>query len=160
MVFTSERAVWLCRWPSARPKNSANTRICKTSLPAMASMMLLGKTWVIKSFRFSAPVFRFSPAADSGSGTFSAWPGCSTLAKIRPMNSEQNEAPMNQPSARLPMRPTERASPMPARPATRVANTSGAMIILIRRRKISVRMLKYEAISLACAGEAARVLQA
>jgi len=105
-------------------------------------MMLLGKTWVMKSFRLRAEVFRLRPAADSGRGTLSAWPGCSTLAKSRPMKREQKEAQMNQPRARPPTRPTALASPMLARPATRVAKMRGAMIILIRRRKMSVRMLK------------------
>ncbi|MOA67412.1 hypothetical protein D3C78_1945760 [compost metagenome] len=46
----------------------------------------------------------------------------------------------------MPMRPTALASLMLARPVTRVAKTSGAMIILIMRRKMSVMRLKYEAI--------------
>ena len=58
------------------------------------------------------------------------------------MSSEQNEATRNQPTALAPMRPTVFESPMLARPATRVAKTSGAMIILIMRRKMSVRMPK------------------
>ncbi len=44
---------------------------------------------------------------------------------------------------------------MLARPVTRVENTSGAMIILIMRRKMSVMMLKYEAMSLAAAASLA-----
>ena len=40
------------------------------------------------------------------------------------------------------MRPTEREFPMLAIPPTSVANTSGAMIILINRRNISVTMVK------------------
>ena len=44
---------------------------------------------------------------------------------------------MNHASAFAPMRPTVFASPVPAMPATTVANTSGAMIILMSRRKMS-----------------------
>ena len=41
---------------------------------------------------------------------------------------------MNQPSALPPTRPTVAMSPILPMPTTRVENTSGAMIILIRRR--------------------------
>ena len=64
------------------------------------------------------------------------------MANSRPSASEHSEAATNQPSALAPIRPTVFESPMPARPTTRVAKTSGAMIILIRRRKMSVRMPK------------------
>ena len=66
---------------------------------------------------------------------------------------------MNQNMARRPMRPTALASLMLARPDTRVANTRGAMIILIMRRKMSVIRLKYEAISLASCAFCAYLLQ-
>ena len=59
---------------------------------------------------------------------------------------------MNQPSALAPTRPTVAASSMWAMPATRVANTRGAMIILISRRKTSVMIERLEATSLACSG--------
>ncbi len=44
------------------------------------------------------------------------------------------EAKMNQPSALPPIRPTVRISSIFAIPTTSVVNTSGEMIILIRRR--------------------------
>ena len=103
---------------------------------------VLRKTWVMKSLRLSALVFRLVLAAASGRGTLRAVPGWSRLAKSSPRSREQKEAQTNQPRALPPMRPTVLVSPMPARPATRVAKTRGAMIILIRRRKMSVRMLK------------------
>ena len=53
---------------------------------------------------------------------------------------------MNQPSERMPTRPSAATSPMWAMPATRVEKTSGAMIILIRRRNSAVTMLRYSAI--------------
>ena len=40
--------------PSAMPKNSENTRICKMALLAIDPMMPFGNTWVMKSRRFSA----------------------------------------------------------------------------------------------------------
>ncbi|MNC37055.1 hypothetical protein D3C75_856060 [compost metagenome] len=48
---------------------------------------------------------------------------------------------MNQPRVLAPMRPTVRVSPILAMPTTRVVNTRGAMIILMRRRKMSVSMV-------------------
>ena len=67
-------------------------------------------------------------------------PGWSTCTMTRPSVSETSEAKMNQPMALAPTRPTAAASSMCAMPATRVENTSGAMIILIRRRKMVVTM--------------------
>ena len=59
-----------------------------------------------------------------------------------PSSSDTSDAVMNHSSAFAPMRPTAPASPMPVMPATTVANTSGAMIILISRRKTSERIEK------------------
>ena len=109
---------------------------------AIDSKMLFGNTWVMKFFRFSDEVLRSVVALASGSGSEIASPGRSRLAITRPISSEHSEAPRNQTSALPPMRPTVLPSPMPARPATRVASTSGAMIILIMRRKMSVRIEK------------------
>ena len=55
-----------------------------------------------------------------------------------PTRSDTSDAPMNQTIALPPMRPTALVSPMCATPTTSVENTSGAMIILMRRRKMSV----------------------
>ena len=63
-----------------------------------------------------------------------ASPGRNRFTRIRPSVSDRREAMMNQPSALTPMRPTSAASPILAMPTTSVENTSGAMIILIRRR--------------------------
>ena len=71
---------------------------------------------------------------------------------IRPMVSETIEAVMNQAMVLTPTRPMEAASSMWAMPATRVENTSGAMIILISRRKTSVMMVRLSATDLACSG--------
>ncbi|MCY1421053.1 hypothetical protein D9M71_366960 [compost metagenome] len=69
-------------------------------------------------------------------------PGSNRLTSAIPIANEMAEAQTNQAMARKPMRPTERELPMLAIPPTSVANTSGAMIILIKRRKISVTMEK------------------
>ena len=52
---------------------------------------------------------------------------------------------MNQPMVLAKMRPSLEPEPICAMPPTRVANTSGAMIILIRRRKITATRLMDEA---------------
>ena len=72
-----------------------------------------------------------------------------------PINSDMNDAQINQPSAFRPARPTAFGSPIAASPATMPLNTSGAITILIRRRKISVIKEKLLAISFAAAGESA-----
>ena len=108
------------------------------ALLAIDSTMLFGNTWVMKSRRFSAPVLSCVAVPASGSGIDMELPGWVRLAISRPSVSEISEAPMNQASARVPIRPTVRESPMVDMPAARVANTRGAMIILIMRRKISV----------------------
>jgi hypothetical protein len=55
-----------------------------------------------------------------------------------PTRSDTSDAPTNQSIAFAPMRPTALVSPICATPTTSVENTSGAMIILMRRRKMSV----------------------
>jgi len=54
---------------------------------------------------------------------------------------------MNQPTALKPTRPSALVSPICAMPATRVANTSGAITILIRFRKMVVTTESLLAIS-------------
>ena len=56
----------------------------------------------------------------------------------RPMLSDTMEAEINQNMVLAPIRPMAAASSIWAMPATRVAKISGAMIILISRRKPSV----------------------
>ena len=63
-------------------------------------------------------------------------PGANRLTRISPSVSDTSEALTNHSIALPPTRPTAPASDMCPMPTTRVENTSGAMIILIRRRKI------------------------
>ena len=140
---------------SAAPKNSENTKICRISLVAMASTMLRGNTCVMKALRVKSPVFRPDVADTSGSARFMCTPGWKKLTSSMPSASDVADAHTNQIIARRPTRPTERPPLMLARPVTRGENTSGAMIILIMRRKMSVMMLKYEAMSLAAAASLA-----
>ena len=126
----------------ANPKKSENTRICRMLLFVIASNTLFGKTWVMKSLRLRDPVLRFVAAPASGNGNARFAPGCSRSTMMRPSPSDTSDARMNQSSAFTPMRPTAAASPMVAMPATSVAKTSGAMIILMSRKKMSVTTLK------------------
>src|SRR5438874_864620 len=70
----------------------------------------------------------------SGSVPGKLAPGCSRLTITRPSSSEMKEAETNQPMVLAKTRPSFEPEPIWAMPPTRVANTSGAMIILIRRR--------------------------
>ena len=72
---------------------------------------------------------------------------------IRPKVSEISEASMNQPRVFTPTRPMAAESSIWAIPTTRVENTRGAMIIRIRRRKMSVMMERLPAAALASSGE-------
>ncbi len=126
------------RLAAATPKKIENTTICRISLAAIASMTLRGTRCATNSLSESDPVLRLVDAAASGSGRFRPTPGCMTFTSSRPSRSDTSEAEMNQPSAFRPTRPTDLVSPMWAMPTTRVENTSGAMIILMSRRKISV----------------------
>ncbi|GAA0001530.1 hypothetical protein BRDID11002_15310 [Bradyrhizobium diazoefficiens] len=71
---------------------------------------------------------------------------------IRPSISETKEALMNHPMVLAKMRPSLAPEPIWAMPPTRVANTSGAMIILIRRRNIMAIRLMDEAQSARVSG--------
>ena len=91
--------------------------------------------------RVMAPAAIPVGAVVSGTANSSPTPGCNRVTMTRPRLREKSEAIMNQPSVLKPMRPTVLLSPILAMPTVRVVNTSGAMIILMRRRKISVSMV-------------------
>ena len=123
---------------AATPKNSEKTTICRISLFAIASTALFGTRWVTKSFNDSEAALRLVDAPTSGSGRLRLSPGRRMLTMMRPSSSETSEALTNHSIALPPIRPTALVSPICATPTTKVVKTSGAMIILIRRRKTSV----------------------
>src|SRR6266705_4013996 len=125
------------------PKKTEKITICRISLLAKASNALRGTRCVTNSFSDIDDVFRFDDVPTSGNGRFSDTPGWRTLTKSMPRSSENSDAVMNQPIVLMPMRPIALVSPMCAMPTTRVENTSGAMIILISRRKTSVNSEMY-----------------
>ncbi len=134
-----------CRTAGARssiaamavPTKIENTTICRISLLAMASTIERGKTWVMKSFRVKAVAV--TPLGGSVAATMCMpRPGWIRLTSSAPRISETTEAIRNQPMVLTPTRPMAAESSMWAMPTTRVENTSGAMIIRISRRKMSV----------------------
>src|SRR5690348_1334996 len=64
--------------------------------------------------------------------------GRSRLTMSMPSSSDTSDAETNHSIALRPIRPIALVSPICATPTTSVENTKGAMIILMRRRKMSV----------------------
>ena len=137
---------------AAAPKKTEKITICRISLLAKASNALRGTRCVTNSFSDIDDVFRFDDVPTSGNGRFSDTPGWRTLTRNMPSSSENSDAVTNQPMVLRPIRPIALVSPMCAMPTTSVENTSGAMIILIRRRKMSVNSEIYPATVLADSG--------
>ena len=81
-------------------------------------------------------------ASAGGSGSDSEAPGSISVTITMPRSSEITDAMTNQANVRRPTRPSDAVFPMWAMPTTSVENTSGAMIILISRRKTSVTIEK------------------
>jgi hypothetical protein len=127
---------------TATPVKIENTTICRISLFAIASTIERGTMWITNSFSVSEEVLRLVETPASGSGRFKLSPGRSRLTITIPSVSDTSEADTNQPMALSPMRPIDSVSPMWAIPTTSIENTSGAMIILIRRRNSSVMIEK------------------
>ena len=137
---------------AAAPKNTEKMTICRISLFAMASITLRGTRCVMNSRSDSDAVLRLDEVPTSGNGRFSASPGRRILTRAIPRSSDISDAAMNQPIVLMPMRPIALVSPMCAMPTTSVENTSGAMIILMRRRKTSVTSEMYPATVFADSG--------
>ena len=111
---------------------------------AIASAMLVGTSRVTNSAKLRPVTAMSLRAATSGSSMPRFTPGCRRFTSTKPRPSDTSEAPMNQASDLMPTRPTVPRSPILAMPTARVANTSGPMIILIRRRKVVVTTPKPE----------------
>ena len=120
--------------PSATAKNTANTTICRISFCAIASAIEVGIRWVRNFSNENADTGNPVDCALSGSVPGKLAPGCSRLTMTRPSSSETNDALTNQPMVLAKIRPSLEPEPIWAMPPTSVANTNGAMIILIRRR--------------------------
>src|SRR6516165_608661 len=137
---------------AATPKNREKTTICRISLLAIASTALFGTRWVTKSLNDNEAALRFVAALASGSGRLRLSPGRRMLTMIKPSSKDTNEALTNHNIALPPIRPTDLVSPICATPTTKVVKTSGAMIILIRRRKMT-KVSRCERMALSPFGE-------
>ena len=96
----------------AMPKNIENTTICRISLLAIASVMLMGIVCDRNPFRLMPLTARPVSTASFGTARFNPAPGCWKVT-------------ITSPTRRI-------------MPTVRVLNTNGAMTILINRRNRSV----------------------
>ena len=126
----------------AMPANSENTTTCRISFRAIASMMDEGIRCSRKPERSCGGATPASATEPATWATPAPTPGSSRLTITRPINSATNDADRNQIIALVPMRPTVAALSIWPMPAVKVVSTRGAMIILIRRRKMLVTWLK------------------
>ncbi len=117
----------------ATPKNMENTTICRISLSTIGRIAESGNTCLTKPS--SVMACASMPDATPLTTLCTPSPGANRLTRISPSVSDTSEALTNHSIALPPTRPTAPASDMWPMPTTRVENTSGAMIILIRRRK-------------------------
>ncbi len=128
--------------PSATAKNTANTTICRISFCAIASAIEVGIKWVRNFSTENADTGRPVDCPLSGSVPGKLAPGCIRLTIRRPSSSDTKDALTNQPMVLANTRPSLAPLPIWEMPPTSVANTSGAMIILIRRRNsMAIRLM-------------------
>jgi hypothetical protein len=127
---------------SAMPKKTEKITIGSTSFLAIASMIETGTRWTKKSWSEKGGFTMPLASVTGGKGRPRPTPGWNRLTNRRPSESETRLASTNQPIDRAPIRPSAEVSPICAMPATSVPKINGAMIILIRRRKMSVRIEK------------------
>ena len=127
----------------AIPKNIENTTICRISLLAIASVMLVGMVWVRKPFRL-IPLTASPVSTDSfGIARFRPAPGCSRVTITSPTRMERIDEVINHTMALPPTRPMVAVSPRRIIPTVRVLKTNGAITILIRRRNTSVSSVMF-----------------
>ena len=127
---------------AATPKNKANITIGSISFFAITATMLSGIMCSIK-FLVSNP-FASMPtsAVTGGNSSVIVLPGSKIFTKNNPSSNATIAAVVKYKSVFTPIRPTDLKSPTLATPTTNTENTSGAMIILIRRIKISLSIRK------------------
>ncbi len=110
------------------------------SFEAIAPIIDSGKMWAMNLAKSKAERSTPTVASTGGSGSTSAAPGSNRVTRMRPSVSETRLAQTNQPTALAPTLPSAAVSPIWAMPTTRVEKTRGAMIILMRWRKMVVRI--------------------
>ena len=129
--------------PAATPKNIANTTICNISFVPSASKILFGKICTTKSCKLNLVLVSPVVAVNSGIGKLTPTPGVNKFTINRPSNREIVDILKNQAKVFNPTRPIVEAFPIREIPTTRVLKTNGAIIILIKRKKISVKIEAY-----------------
>ena len=133
-------------WPSdapPMPKNIEKTTICRISLFAIAPAMLVGMVCDRKAFSDIPLTARPVPTVSVGMLRFRPLPGCSRVTINSPTRMESTDELINHTIALPPTRPIVDVSPSFIMPTVRVLNTSGAITILISRRKISVSSVMF-----------------
>ena len=143
---------------SPTPANSENTTICRISLVAIASMIDLGTMCEMNSLASKALLATPDTASAAGSASPTPTPGASRLTINMPSDSDTIDAVMNHANVRTKVRPTAPPLPIWAMPTTSVDSTSGAMIILISLRKMSVTMPSQYAACLASSADTLRLM--
>ena len=120
------------------PKNIEKTTICRISLFAIAPAILVGMVWDKNAFSVIPPTARPVSTASFGIARFRPLPGRSSVTINSPTRMESTDELINHTIALPPTRPMVEVSPSFIMPTVSVLKTSGAITILIRRRKISV----------------------
>ena len=123
-----------------QPRKIENTTICKISLCAMASTMLVGKACEINTFSVKGSDATTPVVSAPCATKLIPVPGMKKFTVIKPKAIDSNEAQINKKSVLEKIRPRALASPILAIPTTRVETTNGAIIIFISRKKIVVNI--------------------
>ena len=124
------------RLEAARPNKIENTTICRISLFAIACTIETGMMWSRMSVSRGAAAIGAAPVVLGGAGR--PTPGLNSVTMKMPMSMEIKDANTNQASVLAPTRAMVAVPSMRATPTVSVANTSGAMIILIKCRNAVV----------------------
>ncbi|MNP18506.1 hypothetical protein D3C76_1109900 [compost metagenome] len=136
------------------PKNIEKTTICRISLFAIAPTILVGMVCDRNPFN-DMPLTASPVSTDStGIARFRPAPGCSSVTINKPTRIDSTEELINHTMALPPTRPMVDVSPSFMMPTVSVLNTSGAITILISRRKISVRSVMLSAQVAIASGDA------
>ena len=138
---------------AATPKKILKITICNISLLDMASNMLFGKTCSTKLIKLKDFVFPSKSLAPLVSALLNAIPspGLKIFTSTSPINKLTSDAVINHNMALPPTRPTVFKSPNFAIPTTKVLNTSGAIIICTKRKKMVVNNLLFlEKLAIVC----------
>ena len=114
-----------------------------TSLCAIASMRLVGKMCRSVSTSVSGFVWAAAPSEEASLASRTPTPGLMMLTTVSPTTSAADVTTSKYRSVFAPIRPTFFMSPVPAMPWTMLPSTSGAIITLMRLRKMSRTRLSH-----------------